>query len=654
MAYNPNNSNGQKTSANSAPVVIASDQSAVPISAASLPLPSTAATSTKQSDGSQKTQVVDGSGNVIGATSNALDINIKSGNPTSITANAGTNLNTSSLALETGGNLATVKTNTDNLGLSQGSTTSGQKGNLAFGATTTSAPTYTTAQSNPLSLTTSGALRVDSSGSTQPVSGTVTVQQSTASSLKVDLSGTAANATAIKVDGSASTQPVSGTVTANAGTNLNTSALALETGGNLASVKTNTDNLALSQASTTSGQKGPIVQAAVTTSAPTYTTGQTDPLSMTTSGALRVDGSGATQPISASSLPLPTLAATSTKQSDGSQKTQVVDGSGNVIGSTSNALDINIKSGNPTSITANAGTNLNTSALALDATLTGGTAKAIVRGGAKGTTTAADVTSTSAGSNNQTLDVGILDASGNRMPSMDAVSRAGNVKITDGTNTQTFMSTTTSSKFGADTNILSILGTAPTSAGKLDVKGADGDVFVRQTTASNLNAQIVGPTGPSATLSSNPVTTGGKVLVGVSGATLPTAVTTTGGVVNTMYDEFGRQIVIPNTHRKLVGSQTTPISNTTETTIITGIASTFNDLISLIISNTSTTAVRADIRDATAGSVIFSYYIPAGDTRGISLSTPWPQTTAAGNWTASLSTTPSAAVYFSATYAKNK
>ena len=37
------------------------------------------ATSTKQSDGSQKTQVVDGSGNVIGATSNALDVNIKSG-----------------------------------------------------------------------------------------------------------------------------------------------------------------------------------------------------------------------------------------------------------------------------------------------------------------------------------------------------------------------------------------------------------------------------------------------------------------------------------------------------------------------------------------------------------------------------------------------
>jgi hypothetical protein len=39
------------------------------------------------------------------------------------------------------------------------------------------------------------------------------------------------------------TQPVSGTVTANAGTNLNTSALALETGGNLAAIKAKTDNI---------------------------------------------------------------------------------------------------------------------------------------------------------------------------------------------------------------------------------------------------------------------------------------------------------------------------------------------------------------------------------------------------------------------------
>jgi hypothetical protein len=80
-------------------------------------------------------------------------------------------------------------------------------------------------------------------------------------------------------------------------------------------------------------------------------TGAAAPASATEIGI--VDGTGKLQnvsptsplPISAASLPLPTLAATSTKQSDGSQKTQVVDGSGNVVGTTGNALDVNIKTG---------------------------------------------------------------------------------------------------------------------------------------------------------------------------------------------------------------------------------------------------------------------------------------------------------------------
>jgi len=44
-------------------------------------------------------------------------------------------------------------------GLAQGSTTSGQTGTLVQGAVTTGAPTYTTAQTSPLSLTTAGGLR---------------------------------------------------------------------------------------------------------------------------------------------------------------------------------------------------------------------------------------------------------------------------------------------------------------------------------------------------------------------------------------------------------------------------------------------------------------------------------------------------------------
>ena len=56
----------------------------------------------------------------------------------------------------------------DNLPNTIGSTTAGQSGVLSFGAVTTGAPTYTTAQSAPLSLDTTGALRVaGSSGTTQ-------------------------------------------------------------------------------------------------------------------------------------------------------------------------------------------------------------------------------------------------------------------------------------------------------------------------------------------------------------------------------------------------------------------------------------------------------------------------------------------------------
>jgi ribosomal protein L19E len=46
------------------------------------------ATAAKQTDGSQKSQIVDGSGNVIGATSNALDVNIKSGGGSGGTASS--------------------------------------------------------------------------------------------------------------------------------------------------------------------------------------------------------------------------------------------------------------------------------------------------------------------------------------------------------------------------------------------------------------------------------------------------------------------------------------------------------------------------------------------------------------------------------------
>lgn len=163
------------------------------------------------------------------------------------------------------------------------------------------------------------AWKVDGSAVTQPVSAaSLPLPTGAATSAKQPALGTAGSSSAdvitiqgraamtpVIVDGSAVTQPVSGTITANAGTNLNTSALALD-----ASVT----GLQVSQGSSTSGQKGDLIQGAVTTGAPSYTTAQTSPLSLSTAGNLRVDGSSVTQPVSAASLPLPAGAATGAKQ----------------------------------------------------------------------------------------------------------------------------------------------------------------------------------------------------------------------------------------------------------------------------------------------------------------------------------------------------
>jgi hypothetical protein len=92
---------------------------------------------------------------------------------------------------------------------------------MVQGAVTTSAPSYVTGQINALSLNTSGGLRVDGSGATQPVSGTfwqttqpvsiaaaVTVAQPTAANLNATVVGS------VSITGTAA---VSGTVTANQG-----------------------------------------------------------------------------------------------------------------------------------------------------------------------------------------------------------------------------------------------------------------------------------------------------------------------------------------------------------------------------------------------------------------------------------------------------
>ena len=133
------------------------------------------------------------------------------------------------------GTIAGVATATNQpTAAAQGSTTSGQTGNLDLAAVSTTAPSYTNGQSNSLSLTPAGALRVDGSAITQPV---------TAASLPLP-SGAAQSAN----------QPTAAT-----------------------------------SGSTTSGQTGTLQMGAVTTSGPSYTNGQTAPVSLDPSGNVRMN-----------------------------------------------------------------------------------------------------------------------------------------------------------------------------------------------------------------------------------------------------------------------------------------------------------------------------------------------------------------------------
>lgn len=97
-------------------------------------------------------------------------------------------------------------------------------------------------------------------------------------------------------------------------------------------------------------------------------------------------------------------------------------------------------------------------------------------------------------------------------------------------------------------------------------------------------------------------------------------------------DAQGRALVEIAGPRDLdvVGNVT--LTDTTETTLLAAVASTFIDLLDIILCNTSATAVRVDVRDDTGGTVRMQFYLPAGDTRGAT-SIRFPQTATNKNWT---------------------
>jgi hypothetical protein len=176
---------------------------------------------------------------------------------------------------------------------------------------------------------------------------------------------------------------------------------------------------------------------------------------------------------------------------------------------------------------------------------------------------------------------------------------------------------------------------------------ADPSLIVGQSAASQLNATVIG----QATGSGVPAT--GFYESGRAATALPTAASA-GNLVGAMYDKFGRLVVLPGAPRDLVSPITllTLSASTSETSLIAATASTFHDIVSLVVINTSATATRVDFRDSTAGTIRLSLYVPAGDTRGVALPVPLPQAAVNTAWTAECGTSVSSVV-ITGTYISN-
>lgn len=229
MSYNPQNPNGQATSANSTPVVIASDQTAVPVSVGG----TLSATDNLTQIGGTTIVTAGVNGTLATGGNQAAGSNISTNtNPLLLAGSdyAGTpKLQT--VKVDASGNLSitanglALDSSVNGLLLSQASATSGQKGPLIQGAVTSAAPTYTTAQTSPLSLDTSGNLRtvisggVSLSASSSNIGGVELIDAGGTNKLSINASGQASVLVSggDLISGNQTTKITDGTNTANIG-----------------------------------------------------------------------------------------------------------------------------------------------------------------------------------------------------------------------------------------------------------------------------------------------------------------------------------------------------------------------------------------------------------------------------------------------------
>jgi hypothetical protein len=384
---------GAKTTANSMAVNIASDQT-VSVSASSLPLPTGAATSANQTNGNQLSQVVDASGHV----QPAGDIPSRS-IQTEITD--GTNvLGTSSHPVRID------PTGTTTQPISGTITANAGTGTFAISAASLPLPTGAATSAN---LTTLGTQTTEINDGTH--SGTIKAASTAAVATDTALVVAVSPNNSVAVTGTfyQATQPVSGTITANAGTGTFT------VSGTVAATESGTWTVQPGNTPNTTPWLSTINQGG-------------NSATVTAANALKVDGSAVTQSVSG------------TVTANAGTGTFTVSGT----------------------VTANAGTNLNTSALATSANQTtlGTQTTELNDGTHSGTIKAA---STAAA----TTDTALVVALSPNSPLPAGSAALGSVSVSNFPATQ------------------AVSGTVTANAGT-------GSFTVAQATASNLNANVSG------------------------------------------------------------------------------------------------------------------------------------------------------------------
>lgn len=490
---------------------------------------------------------------------------------------------------------------------------------------------------------------------------------------------------ALKVDGSSVTQPVSGTVTANAGTNLNTSLLALESGGNLATIA-GAISASIAQANIAKiNGVTPLMGNGTTGTGSLRVTVASDNTAFSVNNTLVA----ATAPASTTMQNAATGNGNGTNLSVAGYGVAIVSVTASVGMSGGTTINFEASTDNTTFVSVLANT-VGTSTLGTTTVATGdyqvhvagysflrarisaysagtitikgwpialGAAQPVINANVIGTVTVAQATASSL--NATVVGTGTFAVQAAQSGTWNITNISGTVSLPTGAATaakQPALGTAGS----PSADVITIQGAA--SMTKLLVTpDANSAINLAQvagstTATSGTGIQkvgVVGSAGGAFDAATNAAPPANAVQVGMVAATaLPSAYTAT-DLVPPMTDKFGRQVVVANSVRDLVGTATLSSSSSSAVSFIAaGGSGVFNDITSLIITNSSGTATTVTLSDNGSSGNTYLFDIAANGGISIPFPTPLPQGTANAAW--DVLNSAGVALHYTAVFVKNK